>query len=195
MIGSEQLREVRLYGWLGKKYGRVHRVAVSTPREAAQALAVILPGFQKDVIEHREGFHVFVGALSKESNIGEDALDCLIGKSEAVCIVPVVQGAKSSVLQVVFGAVLFVAGFFVPGLWGTALLIGGAAIALGGVVQMLMPGQEQPSNANDSRLSSFAFGSVANVTEQGVAIPVVYGEVIAGSVVTSQGLSAVELAV
>jgi len=192
MIGSEQLREVRLYGWLGKKYGRVHRVAVSTPREAAQALAVILPGFQKDVIDHREGFHIFVGALSKESNIGEDALDCLIGKGEAVCIVPVVHGAKSELLQVVVGAALIVVGIFTANPY---LIYAGAAIALGGIVQMLMPNQQQPDNANDSRLSSFAFGSVANTTEQGVAIPVVYGEVIAGSVVTSQGLSAVELAV
>lgn len=193
MIGSEQLREVRLYGWLGKKYGRVHRVAVSTPREAAQALAVILPGFQKDVIDHREGFHIFVGALSKESNIGEDALDCLIGKSEAVCIVPVVQGAKSALLSVVLGGAIFALGFISGG--SAWLMFAGVGIALGGVIQALMPNQQQPDNANDSRLSSFAFGSVANSTEQGVAIPVVYGEVIAGSVVTSQGLSAVELAV
>lgn len=190
---SEVLREVRLYGWLGKKYGRVHRIAVDTAREATQALGVILPGFAHDVIGHAAGFHVFAGKPSLDNNIGDVGLDCRLGRNEPVCVVPSVAGAKSGgLLQVVIGVALVAVGLVTGNPY---LVYAGAAMAIGGVIQALMPGQQKPDEVSDSRVASFAFGGVANTTEQGVAIPVVYGEVIAGSVVASQGLSAVEMAV
>jgi predicted phage tail protein len=51
------------------------------------------------------------------------------------------------------------------------------------------------SSPNDSRTESYRFSGPANITKQGVAVPVVYGEVMAGSVVASQGLKAVEKAI
>lgn len=196
-IGQDQLREVRLYGVLGKKYGRVHQLAVSTVREAAQALGVILPGFAKDVLEHKEGFHIFTGALKKDANVGEQSIDCRLSAGEAVCIVPAVAGAKSGgVFQVILGAALFVGGFFTGGAtWGLAMMIGGGALMLGGILQMTMPIPEASASGGPDRAESYAFGAVANSTAQGVAVPVVYGKLICGSVVASQGLTAVEMAV
>lgn len=196
-IGQEQLREVRLYGVLGKKYGRVHQLAVSTVREAAQALGVLLPGFVKDVMRHKEGFHIFTGALKKDANVGEQSLDCRLSAGEAVCIVPVIAGAKQGgVLQVVIGAVLLVAGFFTGGAtWGPAMMMLGGGLMIGGIIQMSMPVPESGAGGADGRLQSYAFGSAANSTAQSVAVPVVYGRLICGSVVASQGLTAVEMAV
>lgn len=196
-IGQDQLREVRLYGVLGKKYGRVHQLAVATVREAAQALGVIIPGFAKDVLEHKDGFHLFTGAIKKEANVGERSLDCRLGRGEAICIVPAIAGAKQGgVLQVIVGAVLLVAGFFTGGAtWGAAMMIGGGALMLGGILQMSMPVPDATAASSESRAESYAFGSVANSTAQGVAVPVVYGRGICGSVVVSQGLTAVEMAV
>lgn len=196
-IGQEQLREVRLYGMLGKKYGRVHRLAVSTVREAAQALGVILPGFAKDVLGHKDGFHIFTGALKKDANVGEQSIDCRLSTGEAVCMVPAIAGAKDGGLfQVILGAALFVGGFFTGGAtWGLAMMIGGGALMLGGILQMTMPTPDAAVAGGDSRAESYAFGSVANSTAQGVAVPIVYGRVICGSVVVSQGLTAVEMAV
>src|SRR5574344_1910257 len=45
---SEELRTIRLYGKLGAKFGRVHRLAVSSCAEAMQALAVLLPAHKKN---------------------------------------------------------------------------------------------------------------------------------------------------
>lgn len=195
-IGQEQLREVRLYGVLGKKYGRVHRLAVSTVREAAQALGVLLPGFVKDVMRHKEGFHIFTGALKKDANVGEQSLDCRLSVGEAVCIVPVIAGAKEGgMLQIVVGLVLFVAGFFTGGAtWGPAMMMLGGGLMIGGIIQMSMPSPDVAMGGGaDGRLQSYAFGSAANSTAQGVAVPVVYGRLICGSAVVSQGLTAVEM--
>lgn len=196
-IGQEQLREVRLYGVLGKKYGRVHKLAVATVREAAQALGVIIPGFAKDVLEHKDGFHLFTGALKKEANVGERSLDCRLGRGEAICIAPAIAGAKQGgVLQVIVGAVLLVAGFFTGGAtWGPAMMMLGGGLMIGGIIQMSMPSPDVASRGAESRAESYAFGSVANSTAQGVGVPVVYGRAICGSVVVSQGLTAVEMAV
>lgn len=196
-IGQEQLREVRLYGVLGKKYGRVHRLAVATVREAAQALGVILPGFAKDVLGHKDGFHIFTGALKKDANVGEQSIDCRLSAGEAVCIVPAVAGAKSGgVFQVILGAALFVVGFFTGGsTWGPAMMMLGGGLMIGGIIQMSMPSPDVASRGAESRAESYAFGSVANSTAQGVGVPVVYGRAICGSVVVSQGLTAVEMAV
>ena len=34
----ERIRTVRLYGWLGRAFGREHRLAVASPAEAVRAL-------------------------------------------------------------------------------------------------------------------------------------------------------------
>jgi predicted phage tail protein len=73
VIGTEQLREVRLYGHLAKQFGKVHVVAVHTTREAAQALAAIVPGFGQALLEHGAGFHVFAAsviAMVRSARIG-----------------------------------------------------------------------------------------------------------------------------
>ena len=41
------LREVRLYGALGREFGRVLHLAVATPAEAVRALRAVLPGFER----------------------------------------------------------------------------------------------------------------------------------------------------
>lgn len=42
-----ELRTVRLYGKLGAKFGRVHQLAISSPREAIKALCVLYSGFER----------------------------------------------------------------------------------------------------------------------------------------------------
>lgn len=196
-LGTENLRDVRLYGLLGKRYGRVHRLAVRTCREAAQALAQMLPGFAKDVIGHEAGFHIFAGTKDAQGNIGADALDAPIGRDEVVFIVPVVEGRKQQgVLTVVIGIILVIVGFFTYGATtteGMVMISAGVGLAAAGIMQM-NAAKAANSAADDARQSSYRFSGPINVTRQGVAVPVVYGEVMCGSVVASQGLKSVEKA-
>lgn len=50
----ERIRTVRLYGWLGRAFGREHRLAVASPAEAVRALCALLPGFEKALADSGE---------------------------------------------------------------------------------------------------------------------------------------------
>lgn len=181
---SEQLREIRLYGRLGKRFGRVHRLAVESAREAVIALSVVLDGFETELLAHVGGYAVFAGTKDKEGLLSEKTVGIKLGAGEAVYIVPVAEGAN-----------------FWSKAWKGATRIFMAVTMLGWInkpfvdaVTPKIPSVSTPGQAPES-IPSFAFGSIANYTDQGVAVPIVYGEVIAGSVVASQGLSAVELVI
>lgn len=74
----EKLREVRLYGIAGARFGRVHRLAVSSTAEAVRALSVLIPGFQKFLLDARDNgltFAVFNG----RRNLSEGDLGAPVG--------------------------------------------------------------------------------------------------------------------
>jgi predicted phage tail protein len=207
VIGTEQLREVRLYGHLAKQFGKVHVVAVHTSREAAQALAAIVPGFGQALLEHGAGFHVFAGQRDRHGEIREDRLDAPLGRGEPVCIVPVIAGAKrGGLFQIILGAAILIFAPYAAGFLTTlgstgisaAMIVAsysgtvGLALIMGGVVQALTPSPRNGGGGSAKNDPSFAFGGPVNISEQGVAIPVRYGRGIWGSVVVSQGLSAAE---
>jgi predicted phage tail protein len=66
-------------------------------------------------------------------------------------------------------------------------LIGGALI-LGGIAQLLTP-VPKIGGAEDDPRKSYSFSGVQNVSRQGVPVPIVYGEMIVGSIVISAGIS------
>lgn len=185
---TEQLREIRLYGRLGKRFGRIHRLAVESAQEAVMALCVVLDGFERALMEHAGGYLVFAGTKTKAGLLSERTIGVRLADSEAVFIVPVVQGANfwSEALDVVTDTVSSVT---MLGWINTPI----AGAAMNAIMPKMPSVQQQPDRPED--IPSFAFGSIANYTEQGSAVPIVYGEVIAGSVVASQGLSAVELVI
>ena len=142
MSGTAVLREVRLYGALGREFGRVFRLAVATPAEAVRALIAVLPGFERAFIgrDGRQGYHVFVGRSALRRDLGEQELSEPLGAADPIRLVPVIQGAKrGGLFQTILGAVLVVVGLFSAQFGGGALLQIGAAMILGGVVQLLSP--------------------------------------------------------
>lgn len=179
---SEQLREVRLYGHLGKKFGRVHKFAIETAREAITAMCAVIDGFERELLAHSGGFVLFAGKRDRGGLLNERTAGVLLGRGEVVYIVPVVRGAN-----------------FWSDVWKGAVDVFSAVTMMGWVnrpiadaVKPKIPSVPSVGERPED-IPSYAFGSIANYTDQGVAVPIVYGEVIAGSVVASQGLTAVEL--
>jgi predicted phage tail protein len=194
VIGSEDLREVRLYGHLGKRFGRIHHVAVKTAREAAIALAAVVDGFEQHLLRHNApGYHVFTRRVSVQTNMAEEQLDSPLAPGDAVCFVPAVAGAKKGGLfQTIIGAVLIVVGLFT----GNPFLIKlGSAMALGGIVQMLSPVRKGGGDPRNAQVQSYYFDGPLNNSQQGMPIQVVFGEMIIGSSVVSQGIAASDLAI
>lgn len=188
---KEVMTRIELSGVLGKKFGKVHQRLISTIHEAGIALAATIPGFEKFMINSKDQgltFAVFRG----KKNIGEDDLGFPV-TGEIIRIVPVVIGSKKAgVLQTILGAALMVAAIWMPGLSIPAsnlMFSAGAAMALGGVVQMLSPQpaglarKESPENK-----ASYAFGGVTNTASQGYPVSVLYGKRRIGGAIISAGI-------
>ncbi|EPH9898058.1 tail assembly protein [Providencia vermicola] len=178
------LKTIRLYGVLGAKFGREHKLDIDSPREAIKALSVLYDGFEQFLANaHLKGleFAVFKG----KRNISEDELH--LDTCEDIRIAPVIKGSKrggffQTILGVaMIGAAAFLSGglsvaFTAAGTWGGALAMGGAAMALGGVVQMLSPQPRGLSMRQDAdNKPSYAFGGAVNTTAQGNPVPLFYG--------------------
>ncbi|VVE05539.1 phage tail protein [Pandoraea morbifera] len=195
---SEKLRDIRLYGALGAKFGRSFRLAVDSPAEAIRALCVIIPGFKAELLASKSkgvGYSVFTG----KRNLGADELDLPPG-SQSIRIAPFILGAKrGGLFNVLLGAALITAAFFVPqaGLFGVKALsagavgLMGASMALGGIVQLLSPQQvglsvkDSPDNG-----ANYNFNGPVNTQAQGNPVPVLYGRMIVGGAVVSAGIYA-----
>ncbi|HEQ1856761.1 tail assembly protein [Providencia sp. wls1919] len=177
------LKTIRLYGILGAKFGRVHRLAIDSPREAIKALSVLYDGFEQFLANaHLKGleFAVFKG----KRNINEDEL--YLKTCEDIRIAPVIKGSKrGGFFQTVIGVALIAAATYFTGGLGAAFTAGGwagtaamtgAAMALGGVIQMLSPQPSGLSMRQDTdNKPSYAFGGAVNTTAQGNPVPLLYG--------------------
>ena len=192
---SEKLREVRLYGRLGARFGRIHMLAVSSTAEAVRALCVLIPGFERALADsdaHGVRYACFLG----RRNIGEDQLQHPVG-ADSIRIAPVMAGAKrAGLFQTVLGAVMTVVGAVltytgVGAPIGAAMMKMGAVLALGGVIQMLSP-QQRGLSAQDGpeNGASYNFNGAVNTSAQGNPVPLLYGRMIVGSAVISAGIFA-----
>lgn len=174
---------VKLYGHLGKKFGRIHRFDIKTPAEAIRALKANFSEFGQYLIEHSAPGYRIVTDLGPRSveQLAEPG-----GKS--IKIVPVVAGAKAAGLgQIIEGAVLVAVGYF-TGFAPIAQI--GIAMMIGGASQMLFGPPSQPGPNNTKNNPSYAFSGPVNTTAQGNPVPVCYGRMMVGSQVISGGMYA-----
>lgn len=200
---------IMLYGDLGKKFGKVHKYNVSSPREAISALCATKYGFKQALID---------GGSYKVLRAGKDpvALKNIAdpqSQKESLRIVPVISGSGgdgTELLTIIAGAALIY--FSGPlgaslaggsgGLFGAAAASSfvsniGFSLLMGGIAQMLFAPPEAAANKTREVVSnrpSFAFDGALNTSSQGNAVPVCYGELIVGSQVISAGLSVEQVA-
>jgi predicted phage tail protein len=195
------VREVWLHGRLRKKYGSPFRLAVKSAAEAIRALSAQLKGFRFDVA--KMDFWVVYGELRRGVSIPLEAVDINLG-SKPLHFYPVPQGAKSgsggALLKTVIGAALITASFFAPeaaaaagfsiavGTAAASITLGlGVSLFLGGISSLISPHPQ--SSTTQQTTPGYVFQGPANVTAQGVSIPVVYGTCMCGTVVIAASLS------
>lgn len=183
-------RTVKLYGVLRKHFGREYVLEVSSAREAVQALCEMVPGFEKFLATGEERGLVFT-VFSGRRNLAPEELDLKGADAEEIRIAPIIQGSKQGgIFQVVLGVALIVGGIFNGGLstgLGLALIAGGGALAVGGVVQALAPTAKTGSidRNEDGNNPSYGFGSAVTTIAQGNPYPLLYGEREIGGAVES----------
>lgn len=189
--------KIELGGVLGKTFGKTHQRLISTTSEAIRALCCTIPGFEQFLNTSKSRgltYAVFRG----KKNIGEDDLGFPV-TGDVIRIIPVVIGSKrGGLFQTIFGAVLVAAAVFMSGGIGAAFAAGGmtgfmattgAAMMLGGIIQMLSP---QPNGIamkdQGENKPSYAFGAPTNTVSQGYPVPIGYGKRRIGGAVISAGI-------
>ena len=193
------LRKLKLYGELAEFVG--HKDFEIEASNIPKAISFLVNNFpQIEPYMNPKYYQVKVGNYA----INEEEIFYPIGQ-EDIHIVPVISGSGSvgrillggALLAVSFGAfgafgggLTFGKGFgaswAAAGFGAKAAFIGGAALVLGGVTDLLFPMPAMPEFASeeDPKLS-YNFGGTQNTGRAGTPVPLVYGEIVTGSIVIS----------
>ena len=197
------LRKVKLYGDLVKVTG--HKEFEVTVNTTAQAVSFLINNFpQLESYMSNKYYQV----LCDKDDVGIDELHFPIGQSD-IKFVPVISGAGGNLGKILLGGALIAMSFGVGGFFTSSLKLGGtgffgfakaglgakaafgigAGLVLSGVSGMLFPTPKLPefSSEQDPRLS-FSFSGTQQTSRAGTPVPIVYGEIITGSVVISGGI-------
>ena len=187
------LRKVKLYGELADFVGYKELDAVINC--TADAIRFLVSNFPKLESHMADRYYQ---VLVDDYDIDETELHNPIGQSD-ISIVPVITGAGGGLGKTLLGVALI--GFSIStgggfgALFGKGLELGffgnlamnvGVGLTLMGVSEMLfpLPKPQDFSNEEDPRIS-FSFSGVQNTSRAGTSHPIVYGEIVTGSVVIS----------
>ena len=193
------LRKLKLYGELAKFVG--HKEFEIKVDSLAKAVSFLVNNFpQVEKYMNPKYYQVKVGNYA----VNEEEIHHPIGQ-EDIHIVPVISGAGSGTGKFLLGAALIAGAFFMPAGSGLTLMQGikagslakvglvtksmlyvGTALALQGVSEMLfpVPKPKEFKSEQDPQLS-FSFSGTQNTSRAGTPVPIVYGEIVTGSVVIS----------
>ncbi len=190
------LKKIKVYGTLKKFLGQAEfEVDLNTPREAISFLVCNFKGIEKHMADQL--YTIQVGAKV----ITEDLLNFI--SQDDIKIIPVVHGNFFPIL-VGIGAILggsAITGTFIGStLIATALTTIGTTMVIDGVTSMLTPQQDPVSPvSNQSSLdpsalaSNYSFTGLTNISNAGVPVNLVYGEILVGSIVVSNGVDTVQV--
>jgi predicted phage tail protein len=202
------LRTVKVYGHLAEHCGQsVFEALVRVPADAIRFLLCNFPELRSLM---RDGYYkVAVGKFDLQLADHPEQLQYPMAADDVVKVIPVVTGAGGrGVGAILAGAALIGiaiasggagfafgakgVGFIGAGATPSALAAAagniGIALTLTGIAQMITPVPSQPEFGEGQ--GGFAFSGIENTSQEGVPVPVVYGEMIVGSVVLSTKLTA-----
>ena len=193
------LRKVKLYGELADFVGYKELDAVIN--STADAIRFLVSNFPKLESHMADRYYQ---VLVDDYDIDETELHNPIGQSD-ISIVPVISGAGGGLGKTLLGVAMIGLAFAMPGavfsgMGGFSAAAGfsgfqaavgnlGIALTLMGVSEMLfpLPKPQDFNNEEDPRIS-FSFSGVQNTSRAGTSHPIVYGEIVTGSVVISAGI-------
>ena len=195
------LRKIKLYGQLEEFIG--HKEFEVKVHSITQAVSFLIHNFPEiESYMSPKYYQVKIGNY----DIDESELAYPIGQ-EDIHFIPTISGAGRGIGKILLGAALIGAAFFVPqglalskgigtgfgfakaGALAKGLVYVGASLVLQGVSELLFPLPEpQKFSSEEDPQLSFNFSGVQNTSRAGTPVPIVYGEIITGSVVISAAI-------
>jgi len=157
---------------------------ISSAADAVRFLLTNWPSLERHMVDQR--YRVTVGGYA----LSEEELGHPSGEQE-IRIIPVIGGAGAA--GRILAGVALVAASFIPGVGALAinLMLGvGASLVLGGVAQLIspVPTLDGGDDSQGDPRKSYSFSGIQNTSRQSLPIPVVYGEMIVGSIVVSSSI-------
>ena len=209
------MRVIKVYGKLAKHLGqRSFKAVARTPAEAVRFLVANFPELRS--VMRDDSYAISVGRHQLPIGDKPEFLHYPAGSDDAIRIIPVITGAGGNFGKILMGAAL-IGLAFVPGVgaltaaqiaggatasatvFGTGLTaLGaisfavGANLVLNGIAGIISPVPKTPEMDSDPR-ENFNFSGVQNTSRSGVVVPVIYGEVVTGSITISAGLNTEEV--
>lgn len=190
--------EIRLHGPLAASHGKVWHLDVENVQEAVQAIEANMRGFRQKIVDLAKKGMVF-RVRSKTHDYDNEDVHTSLGNVSRIDIIPIVLGASAGV-RFVIGAVLVVAGLLITGgtygaaaPFGSALISLGVSMMVGSIAEWLTPKAKGPDDQSKG-LQSWTISGPTNTVDQGLPVPVIYGEVLTGGYAISGGISVSQLA-
>tara|TARA_R100000995_G_scaffold80425_1_gene52248 strand:- start:5848 stop:6519 length:672 start_codon:yes stop_codon:yes gene_type:complete len=202
-----KLRKIKVYGLLRKYCGQsCFEAAIKTPKDVFLFLKANFPDLENHMSNQMYKIRVNGETLDNiDLNINGD-----------IEVIPLVVGAGSTfkkIAMVVVGVAIY---YYSGGLAGTfgiqqgatfaekfvflakTLQTVGAVMAVSGISSLLGLGQEygnpQDLDIADPNLrASYSFSNINNVATAGTPIPIIYGEILAGSIIISSGVDSLQV--
>ena len=195
------LRKLKLYGELAEFVGhKEFKIQVDSLTKAVSFLINNFPQVEKYM--NPKYYQVKVGNYA----VNEEEIHHPIGQ-EDIHIVPVISGAGRGMGKILLGAALIGGTIMAGGGFGAMEIFGGGGLEFGtkigkaiagvtmnlgvgltimGVSEMLfpLPKPKEFKSEQDPQLS-FSFSGTQNTSRAGTPVPIVYGEIVTGSVVIS----------
>ena len=186
------LTTVILDGPMGKRFGKKWELCVNSPADALRLIEANTPGLKAWMQENIETYSSYrvscVYPSGRKEDLDELALNAHCS-AKVMRFTPVIEGSGNAA-RIVVGAVIMAAAVWTAN--GAAFTVGqtiafnaGASLFLGGVVGLLTPMPQTPTNKEQERLSSHYFSGPANTSQQGNPVQLIYGRVLVGSQVVS----------
>lgn len=197
------LRTIHLHGHLKKTFGPSFKFDVGTAGEALRALNCAFPGQFIDAL--KTGSYKIVRGDKRNGTAFDLELvnKFNLGRAD-LHIIPVAKGASNNskgVIKTILGVALIGGAIFMSGgtmaaplsQLGTAVTLGGtslgftwgsiAAVGLGITLAGVSTLMSNPAASKaGEKADSYAISGPTNTGQQGSAIPLIYGEVITGSI-------------
>lgn len=160
------LRRIHLHGSLKQLHPGPIEVHAETPAEAIKAITRQIPGFRPNAV--RGPWRVKLA--------GFETVESLIAPTDVqdLHLFPQLNGGKQGgFLQILLGAVLVAASFFVPQ-FAPILLKLGAMMIIGGILQLFSAPKRDDKDKEEKK--SHYLGAPRNTVEIGTRIPILLGE-------------------
>ena len=206
------LNKIKVYGRLARFLGqRTFEAEINRPIDSFKFLLANFPHLERHMME--QTYQVKIG----KTDIDEDNLLDPLGQQE-IKIVPVAVGAIKDIFKgvgkvltgaAIIGAVALTGGATGVAFSGLGFTAGAGAglgaslaaaagnfgiyLALSGAAEMLTPVPKPPGVSDDPQSQNFSFSGVQNTSRAGTALPIIYGEIFAGSLVVSAGIDTVQI--